>query len=95
MTLLPDCVADILNLSNEYMERNLTGSKEKQPSLDCIERNADRLILDYLQVLYLSFRNFSDKIFHLIQSEIYIKHMTNSYSVYKCIKQWDQKSGKA
>lgn len=45
LTLFPVCVADILNLSNKLVERNLAGSKEKHPSLDCIERDMDMLFL--------------------------------------------------
>ncbi|XP_009976421.1 PREDICTED: uncharacterized protein LOC104372435, partial [Tauraco erythrolophus] len=41
LTLLPDCVADILNLHNDHTERNLTGIKEKLRSLDCIERDEE------------------------------------------------------
>ena len=79
-TAILGCVADILNLSNEHIERNLTGIKEKLPSIDCIERDVDRLILDYLQVLFLSSRNFNDNIVCLIQPEIYIQHVTiNAY----------------
>lgn len=40
------CVADILTLPNEHIERNLTGIKEKLLSIDCIERIVDRLVLD-------------------------------------------------
>lgn len=40
------CVADILTLPNEHIERNLTGIKEKLLSIDCTERIVDRLFLD-------------------------------------------------
>lgn len=70
----------ILNLSNQHIERNFTGIREKLLSIDCTERDVGRLILDYLQVIFLSSRNFNDKMVCLIQPEIYIKHITiNSY----------------
>nr|XP_006114518.1 transcription termination factor 1, mitochondrial [Pelodiscus sinensis] len=78
LSLLHGCGADILDLSNEYIKKNLTIAKEKLLSLGCTEREVDRLFIRYPRVLFLSSKKFSDKIDCLLQANIHMKQIAET-----------------
>uniref|UniRef100_A0A452S963 Mitochondrial transcription termination factor 1 n=1 Tax=Ursus americanus TaxID=9643 RepID=A0A452S963_URSAM len=54
--------AKILDLSNDYVNRNYTNIKEKLFSLGCTEEEIHKFILRYPDVIFLGEKKFNDKI---------------------------------
>uniref|UniRef100_A0A8C8SLN3 Mitochondrial transcription termination factor 1 n=1 Tax=Pelusios castaneus TaxID=367368 RepID=A0A8C8SLN3_9SAUR len=71
---------DILDLSNEYIKKNFTNTKEKLLSLGCTETEVNRFFISNLRVLFISSKNLSDKIDCLLQAKIDIKQIIKQNS---------------
>ncbi|XP_030052895.1 transcription termination factor 1, mitochondrial-like [Microcaecilia unicolor] len=75
LVLLHGYGADILDLSHEYIKRNFGSAKQKLQSLGCTENEVIRFLISYPPVLYLSSKNFIDKIDCLLKAGIDIKQI--------------------
>ncbi|CAK7307467.1 Transcription termination factor 1, mitochondrial [Vulpes lagopus] len=67
--------AKILDLSNDYVNRNYTNIKEKLFSLGCTEEEVHKFILSYPDVIFLGEKKFNDKIDFLIEEKFSISQI--------------------
>ncbi|XP_038542314.1 transcription termination factor 1, mitochondrial isoform X1 [Canis lupus baileyi] len=67
--------AKILDLSNDYVNRNYTNIKEKLFSLGCTEEEVHKFILSYPDVIFLGEKKFNDKIDYLIEEKFSISQI--------------------
>ncbi|XP_029444699.1 transcription termination factor 1, mitochondrial [Rhinatrema bivittatum] len=75
LALLQGHGADILDLSHEYIKRNFASAKQKLQSLGCTDSEVTSFFISYPPVLYLSPKNFIDKIDYLLRAKIDIKQV--------------------
>nr|XP_004656405.1 transcription termination factor 1, mitochondrial [Jaculus jaculus] len=67
--------AGILDLSNDYAQKNYTNIKEKLLSLGCTDEEVQKFVLSYPDMIYLAEKKFNDKIDNLIQENIHVSQI--------------------
>ncbi|XP_032161226.1 transcription termination factor 1, mitochondrial [Mustela erminea] len=67
--------AKILDLSNDYVNRNYTNIKEKLLFLGCTEEEIHKFILRYPDVIFLGEKKFNDKLDCLIEEKLSISQI--------------------
>lgn len=75
LNLLQGSGADILDLSHEILKRNFWMLQEKLQSLGCSREDANKLIVNYGSILFVSPGRTSDKLDCLLKAHITVKQI--------------------
>lgn len=75
LILLQGPVAEILDLSNEYLKRNFNNLKQKMASLGCQKADMKKLVTRYPMVLYIGPDTLNSKLDCLLKGGISIKQI--------------------
>ncbi|XP_008570351.1 PREDICTED: transcription termination factor, mitochondrial [Galeopterus variegatus] len=67
--------AEILDLSNDYAKRNYANIKKKFFSHGCTEKEIQKFVLSYPDVMFLAEKKFNDKIDCLIEEKVSISQI--------------------
>lgn len=81
LALLQGSGADILDLSSEYLRRNINSLQQKITSLGCDEADMTKLIISYPTILYFGPDRLSTKLDCLIKGGITMKQILNKPKV--------------
>ncbi|XP_038135301.1 transcription termination factor 1, mitochondrial [Cyprinodon tularosa] len=75
LALLQGQGADILDLSNEYLKKNVNNLEQKMSSLGCKKNDIKKLIINYPMILYIGPSTLNPKLDCLLKAGITIKQI--------------------
>ncbi|XP_034561292.1 transcription termination factor 1, mitochondrial [Notolabrus celidotus] len=81
LALLQGRGADLLDLSNEYMKKNLNSLKQKLFSLGCRKADLEKLIVNYPMILYIGSDTLSSKLDCLLKEGIKMQQILETPKV--------------
>lgn len=81
LTLLQGSGAEILDLSNEYLKKNLQSHQQKFVSLGCRKADIKKMILSYPMVLYIGLDTLCSKLDCLLKGGITMKQILDKPKV--------------